>query len=123
METTASAFDRALAVLDMPDTLSTQPSTIVSNNPILGHGGTHIIQTARQREDGFSLFIQVLDIGGGQAIQLVLPDKVCRAIYRQRQSLIDRARRKPKRPMTVAERKAARLREARRVIRESKNKH
>ena len=123
MEQHANAFDRALALTDMPNVLATSPSTVVTNNPLLGHGGTHIVQTARGKDDGdFTVFLQVLDIGGGSATQLVIPDKVARVIYRQRQSLIDRARRKPKPKLTAEQRQAAKVREARRVIREAKNK-
>jgi hypothetical protein len=101
--------------------ISTKPTTVVATNPLLGHGGTHIVQTVR--DDGkFTIFVQVIDIGGGLATQIVLPDKVASAIYRQKQSLIDRSRRKPRPKLTPEQREQVKLREARKVIREAKQK-
>lgn len=106
----STAFDRAMAVLDLPDTNSTNPCTMQSINPLLGHTGTHIVQSCRHAEAGFTVFIQIVDAGSQQVVQVVLPDKVCRAIYRQRQSLIDRGRKR--RPATPDERRRERVKQA-----------
>lgn len=120
MSDTASQFDRALALVDMPDTIATKPTTVTAINPLLGHGGTHIVQSARNAEGEWTVFVQVIDIGGGNATQLVLPNKVAEAIYRQRDAIIKRSRRKPKPKLTAEQRKEKRLREARAVLREHK---
>ena len=119
-----TAFDRALSLTEMPDVLCTKPTTIQASNALLGHTGTHIVQTARHKEDGFTLFLSVIDESsesGASVVRVVLPDIVCRTIYRQRQSLIDRARRKPAPKLTPEQRKAARIRDARRTLRELKS--
>jgi hypothetical protein len=118
-----TAFDRAMSLVDMPDVLTVKPSVVQATNALLGHTGTHIIQTARDGESCFTIFLQVIDASGngqGEVTQVVLPDRVCKAIYRQRQSLIDRARRKPAPKLTKEQRQAAKLREAKRIIRESR---
>ena len=112
-----TAFDRAMSLVDMPDVLSTKPSVVVANNALLGHTGTHIIQTART-EDGFVIFMQIMDTSGGGLIQVILPERVCGTIYRQRQSLIDRRRRKPRPKLTREEQRRERVREAKRILRE-----
>lgn len=125
-----SAFDRAMSIIDMPDVLSVKPAVVQATNALLGHQGTHIIQTARHKEDGWTIFLQVIDPeDGGTVIKVVVPNKVCEALYRQRQGLIDRGRRKPTpKPVfdTPEERKAyyeaARIREARRVLRVARKK-
>lgn len=115
-----TAFDRALAFVDMPDVLSVKPTVVQASNALLGHTGTHVVQTARHKEDGWTIFLQVIDANAGGVTQVVLPDSVCRVIYRHRQALIERARRKPAAPMTKEQRTAAKLREARRILREAK---
>ena len=117
-------FDRALALVDMPDVLSVKPAVVQASNALLGHTGTHIIQTTRERAGAWTVFVQVIDASGsGQVVQVVLPDAVCRALYRQKQALIDRGRRKPTIPLTREQRAAAKVRDARRILREAKNGH
>ncbi len=118
-QTTQPAFDRACSFLELPAVLATRPTTIMANDPILGHMGTFIVQTAKHCEAGWRIYLQAISVGGGQ-IQIVLPDKVAATIYRQRQSLVDRSRRKPKPKLSAEDRQRARVREARRVLREEK---
>jgi len=119
-----TAYDRAVSLIEMPDVLSTKPTTIKTTNPLLGHTGTHIVQTARDADGYHTLFLEVIDpassTGQSTVTQLVLPDAVCRVIYRQRQALITRSKRKPAPKLTKEQRAAAKLKEARAVIRAAK---
>ena len=119
MNGSQTPFDRALSVTEMPGVIATKPSTLQAVNALLGHTGTFIIQTAKSADDGFTIFLQVADMGD-TLIRLVLPNAVAERIASQRRSLIDRSRRKAKPRLTKAERQAERLREARRIVREAK---
>ncbi len=120
MSDNATAFDRAMHFLELPEVQATKPTTIVESNALFGHTGTHIVRTARHREEGWRVFLQVLDISEGGVTQVILPNKVCEAIYRQKQALIDRARRKPTPKLTREERDRLRVLDARRVLREAR---
>ena len=50
---------------------------------------SYIVETVKN-DDGWAIFVQMVDQEGGQ--RLMLPDKVVRAIYRQRDSIIERAK-------------------------------
>lgn len=112
----ATPFDRAMSLLEMPDVRSTRPSTIIANNALLGHTGTHVVQTAYHPEDGFTVFLQVIDTGA--ITQVCLPHAVCAAIRRQMQ----RASARPKRKPTAEEAQRAKLRAARALLREHREK-
>jgi hypothetical protein len=87
------AYDRQLGLIeDLPDVLSTRPSTIVDTVPIVGLSQTFIVQSYRQREVGDRIFIQYLDAAGTQ--RLVIPPKVADAIARQRSALTKKSRSK-----------------------------
>ena len=64
-------------------------STVISSGWVFLPQGTWIIETIKTNES-LAIFLQVIDKDGGQRI--VLPQKVCEAIYRQSIS-ITRARR------------------------------
>src|SRR3990167_5141521 len=101
----SQAFDRATALLGMPEVRSTRPTTITEHNAILGHTGTHVVQTAcsfeeevapdgKERRIGkLTIFLQVID--EGSVTQVVLPDRVCRAMLRQMRSASARPKRQP----------------------------
>jgi len=85
------AFDRFHArVAGLPGERHTRPSTIVDTHPLTGETSTHVVQTYRQEPDGgFTLLVQRLD--GAVAMRVVIPHKVCQAIYRQHAALVDRS--------------------------------
>ena len=109
-------FDRVLGTLDgLPGVSSTKPSTVQSILPFIGAGATHVVQTYKDKEQGFMIFIQIVDAEG--RARFVLPDKVCQAIYRQRQSLTDRST-----PASRARRARKRQRERQRHEREERRR-
>jgi hypothetical protein len=84
-------FDRVLGTLHgLPDVRATKATTIMQVVPIVNSVTTAVVQTLRSDEDGFLIFLQVSD-GSGGLTRLMLPDKVARAIYRQRDALVDRS--------------------------------
>ena len=114
-----TAFDRALSLVEMPDVLASKPSIVQAINALLGHSATFQVQTAKN-EDGFTVFITIVDEQGLNRI--VLPPKVTATISRQRQSLIDRSRRKPRPRLNREEREQQRIRDAKRILRQAKGK-
>ena len=86
-QTAQPTFDRIFGKLDGLGK-STKPSTVQTTTPIVGGVSTWIVQTMKT-EDGFTVFVQMVDAEG--RARFVLPDKVSQAIYRQRQSLTDRS--------------------------------
>lgn len=119
MDTTQTAFDRALSLVEMPDVLASKPSIAQAINALLGHSATFQVQTAKN-EDGFTVFVTIVDEQG--LTRIVLPPKVTATIARQRQSLIDRSRRKPRPRLNREEREQQRIREAKRILRQAKGK-
>lgn len=82
-------FDRVLGMLhDLPDVKQTRPSTVTAVMPILGDVQTYVVQTYRQGT-AYIGFLQMVDADGRERI--VIPSKVMAAIYRQRDSLLDRS--------------------------------
>jgi hypothetical protein len=120
MQDTATAFDSASHFLELPEVVTTKPTTLQAIDALLGHSGTWIVQTAKHREEGFRIFLQRIDPGGGLVTQLVIPDKVCTAIARQRQSVNTRSRKH--KILTPEDRRRKRLAEARKLIRESRSR-
>lgn len=106
-------FDRIVSLInDVPNGKLTRPSTILDALPIVGGLTTFIIQTYRNADTGeFAIFLQTVD-SGEQATRIIIPNKVTQAIYRQRQSLVDRStpasRAKAQRARTVAKKRADR---------------
>ena len=83
-------FDRIHSSLNgLPDTKMTRPSTLLDQLPIIGDTTTYVVQTHRAKDEGFTIFLQVVDAEGRE--RFVIPPKVAAAIYRQRQSLTDRS--------------------------------
>jgi hypothetical protein len=84
-----SKFDRVIGMLhDLPDVKETRPSTVIGVMPILGDVQTYVVQTYRQGGDYFG-FLQMVDAEGRERV--IIPAKVMAAIYRQRDSLMDRS--------------------------------
>lgn len=83
-------FDKVMGTLhDLPDVRETKPTTVMQTIPILNETTTAVVQTYRSEEDGFVIFVQIVDPTGH--MRIVLPDKVAMAIYRQRDRLMDRS--------------------------------
>lgn len=88
---TQQAYNESSPLLDkferVRDSLWGQPgfqrrnSTIISPGFSLLPQGTWIVETIKT-DDSLAIFLQVINIEGGQRI--VLPQKVCEAIYNQR---------------------------------------
>lgn len=86
-------FDRILGTLHgLPDVDNTRPAAISDVLPIIGRSQTYVIRTYRTREGRFAIFLELVDAEGRSRI--VVPDKVAAAIYRQRELLVKRARRR-----------------------------
>lgn len=85
-----SAYDRTLEMfLHEPDTKVSKPATQQVVMPFVGDVRTFVVRTGRSKEYGFALFVEITGPDGNTRI--VLPDKACQAIYRQRESLVDRS--------------------------------
>jgi hypothetical protein len=83
-------FDRVMGTLHgLPGVRESRPATVMQTIPILNETTTAVVQTYRTEDDGYVIFVQVVDAIGH--MRIVLPDKVARAIYRQRDSLVDRS--------------------------------
>jgi len=83
-------FDRVRGGLEgLPGIKITKPSTVIDALPILGTVTTYIMETWRDDEHGFVMFLQLVDADGRE--RFILSDKVLRAIYRQRDRLVDRS--------------------------------
>jgi len=96
-------FDRMLGNLkDLPDVVHTQPTTLQTTVPILGHQQTIIVRTYRQATVGDFIFVETMGREG--AFRFVLTPDAANAIARQRDSLTTMARRKHGRRL-AAERK------------------
>lgn len=104
-------FDRVMGTLHgLPDVRETRPTTVMQTIPILNETTTAVVQTYKSESDGFVVFVQVVDSTGH--MRIVLPDRVARAIYRQRDALVDRST-----PESRRRAKARRDREAARLDR------
>lgn len=85
-------YDRQLGALHgLPDVVKTKPATIRTVPP-LGIGGTQvfIVQTYRQREQGDTIFLEMVSSDG--AVRLVIPPAVSNVIARQRDALTSKTR-------------------------------
>lgn len=84
-------YDRLLGALHgLPDVIATQPSTVRTIVPLLGHSQTYIVQTYRQAGQGDTIFLEV--VGRDGSVRLAIPAKVSDVIARQRDALTARAR-------------------------------
>ena len=84
-------FDRLLGTIDgLPDFAKSRPSTVTTVMPILGNAQTYVVQTYKERDGGFTVFLQMVDAEG--RARIAIPPKVTAAIYRQRDSLIKSGR-------------------------------
>src|SRR5262245_10332685 len=114
------AFDRIIGAIDgLPDVAKARPSTVTTVLPIIGNSQTYVVQTYKDREGGFTVFLQMVDAEG--RARLAIPPKVAAAIYRQREALVKLQRRQAGRDrwdnLSHAQREAAvtRLRGARKT--------
>lgn len=83
-------FDRVMGTLvGLPGVRATRPATVMQTIPILNDTTTVVVQSMKTEDDGYLIFVQVVDSSGH--MRIVLPDKVARAIYRQREALADRS--------------------------------
>jgi hypothetical protein len=83
-------FDRVMGTYhDLPDARFTRPTTVMQTIPILNETTTAVVQSLKSEDDGYMIFVQIVDSTGH--MRIVLPDKVARAIYRQREALADRS--------------------------------
>ena len=90
---TVQHFDRMTGNLeDLPDVIRTRPSTKTISLPLVGHSHTYIVQTYRQREEGDTIFLQVISAEG--TARIAIPPMVADTIARQRDSLTKRSRSK-----------------------------
>lgn len=120
----SQSFDRALALLDNPGVRSSRATTIVEHNAILGHAGTHVVQTACATEEDaddrrvsrLTVFLQVID--QGNVTQVVIPDKVARTILRQIRS----ASARPKKPLTPEQRRQLEVKRARQTLKSERER-
>ena len=83
-------FDRVMGTLTgLPGVRMTRPATVMSAVPIINEVTTAVIQTYRTEDDGYLIFLQVVDATGH--LRIVIPDRIAQAIYRQRAALVDRS--------------------------------
>lgn len=85
-------FDRLIGKIDgLPDVTKSRPTTVTTVMPILGNAQTYVVQTYKDRDEGFFVFLQMVDADGRARISI--PPKVAQAIYRQRDALTKASRR------------------------------
>lgn len=85
-------FDRLLGTIDgLPDFTKSRPTTVTTVMPIIGNAQTYVVQTYKERDGGFTVFLQMVDSEG--RARIAIPPKVAAAIYRQRESLVKQGRR------------------------------
>jgi len=86
-------FDRIRGGMEgRPDVTMTRLSSLQSVDPLVGNVSTFMVQTARERERGDTIFLQVATKDGNKRI--VIPPKVANAISRQRDALTTKVRSK-----------------------------
>lgn len=101
---TVDKFDRIVGSLEGDrEATKTAPTTILSVSPILGQTDTYIIRTYLQREDGATILLQWISDTG--TVRVPIPPKVAEAIYRQREALTAKVRKRIGKQQ-AAERKA-----------------
>ncbi|HLF76200.1 MAG TPA: hypothetical protein VJB57_01805 [Dehalococcoidia bacterium] len=105
----------------LPDARMTRATPVSSSLVLLGEVRRFIVQTSRSKDYGFVVFIEIADKGG--LVRVALPDRVVQAIYRQRQSLVDRSTPESRARQTKARQreKQRREREARRAKYQARN--
>ena len=84
------SYDRLMEfMIHAPDSKVTRPTTIMTVLPIVGDVKTVVVRTARNKEHGFTIFLEIADASG--LTRIAIPNKAAEAVYRQRQSLTDRS--------------------------------
>ena len=83
-------FDHVLGLIDgLPGGSKTRPTTVIATMPLIGNAQTFVIQTFKDAERGFVIFLQMVDSEG--RARFVIPNKVALALYRQHDALADRS--------------------------------
>ncbi len=84
-------FDRLMGNLHgLPDVTHTKPTTVRTMTPLLGTAELFVLQTFRQREEGDTIFLEVVNKAG--TVRVALPPAVADAIARQRDALTGKVR-------------------------------
>jgi hypothetical protein len=87
----ADSFDRVIGAMDgLPGVHKTRPTTITTVQPILGNAQSFVVQTYKDKDEGY--FITVQSVSAEGSIRIILPPKVALTIYRQREALVKKAR-------------------------------
>lgn len=85
------SYDRILGSLEgIPGVRKARASTVTTVLPMLGNSQTHVVQTYHSTEEGFYVFVQIVDADG--RARIALPPKVVQALYRQHDALIKAGR-------------------------------
>lgn len=86
-------FDRLIGKIDgLPDVSRARPTTVTTVMPILGNAQTYVVQTYKDKDEGFFVFLQMVDAVG--RARIAIPPKVAAAIYRQRDALNKQSRKR-----------------------------
>jgi hypothetical protein len=104
------AFDRIIGQIDgLPGVSKARPTSVTTVMPIIGISQTYVVQTYKDDEEGFFVFLQMVDAEG--RARIAIPPKVAQAIYRQRDALVKQGRKRRGRErwagMSHGEREAA----------------
>lgn len=106
---TGDVFDRIIGAIDgLPGVSKARPTSVTSILPIVGNSQTYVVQTYKDDDEGFYVFLQMVDAEG--RARIAIPPKVAQAIYRQRDALVKAGRKRRGRErwegMSDAERRA-----------------
>jgi hypothetical protein len=86
-------FDRIIGAIDgLPGVTKARPTSVTTIMPILGNSQTYVVQTYKDDDEGFYVFLQMVDAEG--RARIAIPPKVAAAIYRQRESLVRAGRKR-----------------------------
>jgi hypothetical protein len=100
-----STFDRVFRALhDVPDVVRVKPATIRHVTAVTELAQTFIVQTARHRDLGDTIFIEYVGTEG--SLRIALPAPVAECIVRQRDALTTKSRKRAAK-LEASRRKAA----------------
>ncbi len=90
---TGDNFDRIIGQIDgLPGVSKARPTSVTTVMPIIGNSQTYVVQTYKDDEEGFYVFLQMVDSEG--RARIAIPPRVAAAIYRQRDSLVKASRKR-----------------------------
>ena len=84
-----SKFQKARELIWGTPGFDSRRSTVTSSGLAWQPDSSYIIETARN-DEGWAIFLQVVNEEGGQ--QIVLPDRVAKALFRQYEAIMSKAR-------------------------------